>query len=289
MDASIKNDIATSISHTHIANSLLIKTLYHAAFITSTEAELFAIRCNINQASNKKDIFKIIVITDSIHAAKKIFDPLAHPFQVHAMAILSEICQFFVNNYNNSIEFWECPSQLNWNLHKTVSKDSKAFNPLPVYSCKTSWDFSRKIKCNDILNTWKMTFQASDCKGRQFLNLLDENFNVIKLSYTKEGPWLESFGQSNSLCTHATRAITNHAPIGEYKLRFFLNEEFKCPCEVYPIESRRHILHDCRRFNGHWNPRRDSLNYFVMFLKVNPDAFTFIDNSSLTVISRSYN
>ena len=47
-DTSIKNDIAKSISHMHIANSLLVKTLYHVAFVTSTEAELFVIRYSIN-------------------------------------------------------------------------------------------------------------------------------------------------------------------------------------------------------------------------------------------------
>jgi len=187
-DVSIKNNIAISILHMHIANSSLIKTLHHVAFITSPEAELFTIRCSINQASNKEDISKIIIITDSIYVAKKIFNLSSHSFQVHVVAILSEIHQFFINNHNNSIEFWECPSQLNWNLHKVVNKDSKAFNPLPVYPCKTLWDFSRKIEYNDILNTWKMTFQASDCKGRQFLNLLNKNFNVIKLSYAKGEP-----------------------------------------------------------------------------------------------------
>ena len=48
-DASIKNNIATSISHIHVANQPLIKTVHHASFVTSTEAELFAIRCGINQ------------------------------------------------------------------------------------------------------------------------------------------------------------------------------------------------------------------------------------------------
>jgi len=118
-----------------------------------------------------------------------------------------------------------------------------------------SQDYNRKTECNDILNTWKMTFQALDGKGRQFLDLLDDNFNIIKPSYAKEGPWLQSFGHSNLLCVCATRAITNHVPIGEYRLRFFLNEEFKCLCGVYPIKSRRHILHEYRRFNGYWNPR----------------------------------
>ena len=79
MDASIKNNIATFISHTYISNQLLTKTIHHVAFVTSTEAELFAIRCGINQTSAKKSIFKIIVVTDSIHVAKKIFDPTSHP------------------------------------------------------------------------------------------------------------------------------------------------------------------------------------------------------------------
>ena len=48
LDASIKNNIATSIAHVYFFNNLLKKTLYHAINITSMEAELFAIRCGIN-------------------------------------------------------------------------------------------------------------------------------------------------------------------------------------------------------------------------------------------------
>jgi len=124
---------------------------------------------------------------------------------------------------------------------------------MPVYLCKTSWDFSRKSKCNDILHIWKITFQALEGKRNHFLDLLDVNFNVIKPSYIKGGPWLQWFGHLNSLCVQATRAITNHAPISEYRLRFFPEEEFKCLCGSYPIESQRHILYNCRRFNGYWN------------------------------------
>ena len=123
-----------------------------------------------------------------------------------------------------------------------------------------------------------MMFQASDGKGRQFLDLVDDNLNIIEPTYTKRGPWLQVFGHSNSLCAHATRAITNHAPIEEYRLRFFPNKDFKCPCGNYPIESRRHILYECTRFNGYWSPRRDSLSHFIMFLIANPNTFTFIDN-----------
>ena len=98
IDASIKNDITTSISHMHIFNCPLTKTIHHVVFVTSTEAKLFAIRYSINQVSTKKDISKIIVVTDSIHAAKKIFDLLLHLYQIHVVAILNEIRKFFINN-----------------------------------------------------------------------------------------------------------------------------------------------------------------------------------------------
>jgi len=67
--------MATSIAYIHVHDKPVIKTLHHAGNITSTKAELFAIRCSIDQAIN---IQEIIVITDSIHAAKRIFDSSLH-------------------------------------------------------------------------------------------------------------------------------------------------------------------------------------------------------------------
>jgi len=137
-DASIKKDITTSISHVHIGNRLLTKTVHHALFVTSTKAELFTIRCGINQACSNEIVFKIIVVTDSIHAARKIFDSNFHPFQLHSAVILRELQDFFNSNPNNSIEFWECPSHLKWRLHHDIDKDSKSFHPIPFYPCKIS-------------------------------------------------------------------------------------------------------------------------------------------------------
>ena len=123
MNTSIKNDFATSISHIHFINHPLTKMVHHAALITSTEVELFAIRCSINQACNKENVSKIIIITDFIHTARKIFDSKSHPYQIHTMAILSKLCCFFAISQENSIKFWECPSHLNWRLHKVIDKD----------------------------------------------------------------------------------------------------------------------------------------------------------------------
>lgn len=51
-DTSIKNYITMSISHTHIHNKQMVKTIHHAINVITAKAKLFAIRCDINQATN---------------------------------------------------------------------------------------------------------------------------------------------------------------------------------------------------------------------------------------------
>jgi len=237
-DASIKNNVAISITHIHMVDKPLMKTIHHTVNVTSTEAELFAIRYGINQSIRFDNISKIVVITDSIHVAQKIFDSSSHLFQTMSAAILSDLCDFFNRRNNNSIEFWECPSCLKWHLHGEVDKETKFFNLTPLFPCKNSWDFNKKNKSDDIIKAWKMTFQASDLKGNHFLDLLDDNNKTIEPTYAKDRSWLKLIGHLNSLCAHAMRAITNHTPISEYRLRFFPREEFRCPCGRYPIKSR---------------------------------------------------
>ena len=157
-DASIKDNIATLIAHIHQANFSLTKTVHHAVFVTSSEAELFAMRCGINQACNKDNISKIVVITDSIHSAKCIFDSLVHLLQLYLAAILSKLWLFFNKGQDNSIEFWKCPSRLKCRFYKDINKDTKSFKLTPIFPYKISWDFCRKIDSDNIIKQWKMHF-----------------------------------------------------------------------------------------------------------------------------------
>ena len=141
---------------------------------------------------------------------------------------------------------------------------------------KSSWDFYRKFECDSIFSQWKMTFQASDLRGSSFLDLLDDDSCPVKPSFSKGSLWLSQFGHLNSLCSCVTRAITNHAPISEYQLRFFPKENFTCPCRLYSIKTRWHVLYEYWRFNNYWNLRRDSLSHFSLFLQFNPSAFVFM-------------
>ena len=92
----------------------------------------------VTQATNSMRILKIVIITNSIHAAKKIFDLLLHLFQTHLVSILCELPKFLTLNQDNSIEFWEYPSRCNWSLHKVVNNKTKSFNPSPLFPCKLS-------------------------------------------------------------------------------------------------------------------------------------------------------
>ena len=90
-----------------------------------------------------------------------------------------------------------------------------------------------------------MIFQASDQKGQQFLELVNDDDNPIEPSYFNRSSWLKFIEHSNLLCARVTRAIVNYASIDKYKLHFFSKEEFKCLYRSYSIELRYHILHKC--------------------------------------------
>ena len=220
-DTGVKNNVAMSITYIHVCNRFIIKTIYYVANITSTEAELFTIRCSINQATNIPEISKIIIITDSIYTVRSIFDSSIYLFQVHLAAISKELREFFSMNSDNLIEFWECYSWCNWPLFKAVDSDTKQLHQIPMLSCKSSWDLSKKREYDDIICNWKMMFQALDLKGQQFLDLVDHDNIPIELSCSNGRSWLKFIDYSNSLCTRVMRAIVNHTPIGEYRLHFF--------------------------------------------------------------------
>ena len=104
-NVSIKNQVAISIAHIHTHDSPIVKTIHHTINITFTKAELFAIRCGLNQAIWLTNIEHIIIITDIIHATKRIFNSSIYLYQIQSVAIPKEIREFFKRNDRNSIYF----------------------------------------------------------------------------------------------------------------------------------------------------------------------------------------
>ena len=265
-NASIENHVTTSISYINSYDKPVIKMIHRAVNITNTEAELFAIQCGINQVVSITNVNRIVIITDSLHATKRIFNSSAYPYQIYSTAISHKLRDFFSKNANNCIEFWDFSSKQKWPLHSLIDKNSKSFNFIPTFSCKSSWNFCKKRKYNSVLLQWGMSFQVADSRRRNFLDLVDDNLNPTKSLNVKGSSWLQYFSHSNSLCTRATRATINHAPIGKYWLRIFSRNDFSYSCGMDPIETRKHILHKCSKFNKYWNSKRDTIIHFALFL-----------------------
>jgi len=102
LDVSIKNHIATSILHVYSFNQLIIKICHQAINMSTIKAELFAIRYDINQAIGILYIKHIVVITNSLHTAKKIFNSSLHSYQIHSAAITCKLRELFNKYISNS-------------------------------------------------------------------------------------------------------------------------------------------------------------------------------------------
>ena len=96
-----------------------------------------------------------------------------------------------------------------------------------------------------------MTFRVSNLKENHFLELLDNKYLSANLTYIKDSSWLKQTSHSFFLCARATRAITNHTSMEEYRLRFFLRENFSYSCRTYPIELRCYIIHEYKRYSSY--------------------------------------
>lgn len=99
--------IKIAVTYIHVYNEPIIKTIHHTVNIISTEAELFAIRCGINQATQLDSINCIIIIMDSLHAAKWIFNLSVHLYQTQSTVISGEFRKFFERNHSNLIKFFK--------------------------------------------------------------------------------------------------------------------------------------------------------------------------------------
>jgi len=150
-DGGVKNGTITAISHIWHANTRIKRLQMHAMNASSTEAEIMAMRIGLEFALSIEDIKHITLITDSIHAAKKIFDTTIHPYQSLITPLATKIHEFFAKLADHIISIWHYPSNLKWKPHKDVDNDVKSSRVNPIFLSKESWDFSKKTECDNLL------------------------------------------------------------------------------------------------------------------------------------------
>ena len=85
-----------------------------------------------------------------------------------------------------------------------------------------------------------------------------------------------------TLYSRFIRLVSGHAPIGEYRSRFFPNEPRGCTCfEEY--QTRSHLLVECPNYSNKFSSMyafhvtNNNVHKIFTYLKDNPTAFTFDD------------
>jgi len=275
-DGSVKTaGSATAIAHTWKDNKVIAQLKAHTVNITPLEAELMAIRIGLTSALEDPNPQQVLVITDSLEAGKRIISPSDRYLQKSIIPIAEKIKDFLNKDICNSIHFWHCPNKLEWPRHILVDKEAKSTHQPPILPEKNLFLFSKKKECDLAINSWQKSFKDSKKRGQLFLDFEDDNEKVIKPSYAKGGSWLPHIGISNSICARFTRMMIGHAPIGEYKQRFFPNESPQCPCGEAEVETREHIFMQCKRYDASFRPRDIKIASFVNFIVGNPTSFCF--------------
>ena len=129
-----------------------------------------------------------------------------------------------------------------------------------------------------VLDSWSDLFGRESYTGHRFLKYRDAEGKTPQPTYLRHGEWLsramDRDGYSNQLFARAVRCITEHAPIGEYYVRFNIPEPPECPmCGRF--QTRAHVLHSCRRDALAGMDSPSSVNSLYEFLERNPLSFAF--------------
>ena len=99
----------------------------------------------------------------------------------------------------------------------------------------------RQLQCSWSLHDEELTLKPI-VHAVTTLWIWESNHNTIKPLYSKRGSWLKFFEHSNLLCVRALRSIISHAPIEEYWLRFFPQEEFNVHVD-YILSKQDNTFH----------------------------------------------
>ena len=282
-DASVPSDhtlAAAASAFIYRSSSLVHSFSCSAGRVLSSCAELLGIRSGLVYSLTQfPDSQHIVVFTDSIHSCRVALDPSLHSGQAHSLAIIRALSPWLTGSPSTRVSFIQVPSRWQWPLHKRAHNEARAqrypMGPQPY----TSSAYLRSRAAQNAKDNWHRSFASTTFRGSRFLNLVDSTGKSLGPSALHHGTWLRlATKDPPTLVARLTRCITAHAPIGEFRLWFFPNEESSCPCGEF-LETREHILYECTRFERDtsiMDPELPlSLIDLVDFLRENPLAFAF--------------
>ena len=252
---------------------------------SSFDAELRAIEAALAHLTTRIHCDRVTLFIDNKAAANSLFNFDVKSSQLSVVRINMLLSAWLSDNSNRSLAIRFTPSHQGIDGNERADELTKAglrlcpTNPplilrshfLSLYRRRTEHDWQRR---------WKdVTY-----RGSQWLPIR-RNKKVFKPSFAKTSRnFFHNMAKGES--SHLSRiahVLTNHAPTGEYRVRFFPHEPTTCPCDEDTLQTRRHILTECPRYVdkfpsiADWGKNRRNDKLLAGFLDKNPSAFTFVD------------
>ncbi|KAF8703073.1 hypothetical protein AX14_014239 [Amanita brunnescens Koide BX004] len=238
---------------------------------SSFDAEMCAIESALEYVTTRTAHTHATLIIDNKAAANALFNFDVKSSQMTVVRINALITEWFTTNQRRRLTIRFAPS------HEGIPGNERAdgLTKAGLGLCPTNpptilrSHFIAIQKCQAEAE-WQRLWRDVTYRGSQWLPIRRKK-KTFKPSFAK--PARNFFhnlakGEPSHLSCLA-HVLTNHAPTGEYRTRFFPDEPTACPrCDENALQTRHHILAECPGNN-------DTL--LTGFLDRNPLAFTFSD------------
>ena len=219
-----------------------------------------------------------IIYSDSQSALQVILKPTPHLTQDISIRAC-KAARFILDRGDRLTLAW-CPGHVGVKGNELADTAAKEATKLPLSGffprtlIQARAGYRRKAE-----QEWVNDHEAQ--AGRNTL-ILKTNGHAVLPSLANPERFIKATNNNINFLARLVRAITNHAPTGEYRSRWHPGAATECPHDQ-KYHSRVHIITECSAYKRDFHNLRslithdDSFTEFINFLQRNAGAFSFKD------------
>ncbi|KAF8687864.1 hypothetical protein AX14_003632 [Amanita brunnescens Koide BX004] len=252
---------------------------------SSYDSEIAALEEAIQWAVLKQ-IPNPIFFIDNKAVITSFLDLNTHSSQLSSIRI-NILLQDYLSTTDNSISFAFCPSHVGIEGNERadrLTKEGAALGPTKPFRLLRS-NFVGQFK-RDMTVHWRFLATSQTYKGRSWLPIKRKR-RVFKPDVTNKACkrfFTALSGNDITTISRMARTLTNHAPTGEYRRRFYPDKPTFCKfCGLATEHTRNHALFACPQYESlapsltDWIRDRYNHKSWKKFFQANPSAMTFGD------------
>ncbi|KAF8624181.1 hypothetical protein AX15_006008 [Amanita polypyramis BW_CC] len=273
-DGSFSNGSGTAAFALWANNMLINSDSRQVNAHSSFDAELQAIDLAFNHM-RITPFRRVTLLIDNEAAAKTIWNTDFHNLQQTSIAAMVKFREWTTRLRTKQflINVSWCPAHMGILENELVDRIASevTIHDIPI---KTTLEASiTKIK-KDEYALWDSNTRKHNALGHEYLRLKFKGKRIGPSLGSRRNAFIIASKDNIKIMSRLTRIITNHAPTGEYRRRFFPREPQNCQFDN-EFHSRNHILCHCTSYKNRFYSihslcrRKEGLEKIVEYLEKN--------------------